>query len=878
MKTLRTSVIPVCYSNRTGRNQSGNFYRPAPRSGQCRKQFLSFCLIFLAVLPAMAVTKTSTGSGNWNNAGRWSPAGVPVAGDAVIIAAGHTVTLNASPTIAALTIYGTLVIGNSNTNRTLTVSGDILVSNGAAFYSAGNGGNNLYIGGHLTNNGTFDMNIGSADANVLFTGTSGQLISGSGPVTDFSAITVNNTGGVNNNTVEIASAQFTAPDGFLTLAEGIFKISGTYTFSNTVFNTANPQINAGKGIWLNNPNAVIMAQAGDTRLEGMIRISAGTYNIGSGADWWLYYYSGAQLIMEGGALNISGAFFGATLTETITYIQTGGVVTVNTTGNNYTVASFEIWAPGSVFTMSGGTIVLQEAATAFTDYINYSVNTSVTGGSIQAGNASTPGGAVFWIDTEPALYNLVVVSNNTPQFQLRSNTTVIHDVTIGGTLDAASQDISLEVGGHWTNNGVFLPGATGSVTFNGTGTQFIGGSAPTTFHHLVMDNTGGGGVVLNREIFVSGHADFTAGILYSGTGAEISFLDNATATGAGNHPSDPSFVHGPVRKTGDDAFTFPVGKAGAGYHPCAISAPAQVTDIFTAEYMRASAASLGPVSAAGLYWVSNCEYWNIQRNQGNSGIHLTLSWNGYSQCNAGAYVNDPASLVLAHFNGTHWDSYGADAITGDASSGTVTWQNVSGFSPFTLGSTSPSANPLPVLFTSTRAWPDGPANAVEWTIETEEGMDRYLVERSTDGATFHPLQVMTPRNNSGQQETYRVMDWSVPVPMTWYRVKAMQLNGDIKYSTIARVSRGNPADIRLRLYPNPVRERQFTVEINAPGRESYSIRVSDQEGRIVYRQLFWHDGGTASALVVLPQGLAAGVYRVELRGTHASFRSALIIQ
>jgi hypothetical protein len=41
--------------------------------------------------------KTSTGSTDWNTASTWSPPGVPIATDNVIIRAGDIVTVNASP-------------------------------------------------------------------------------------------------------------------------------------------------------------------------------------------------------------------------------------------------------------------------------------------------------------------------------------------------------------------------------------------------------------------------------------------------------------------------------------------------------------------------------------------------------------------------------------------------------------------------------------------------------------------------------------------------------------------------------------------------------------------------------------------------------------
>ncbi|MBL0067554.1 MAG: G8 domain-containing protein [Chitinophagaceae bacterium] len=66
--------------------------------------------------------------GDGNN---WNPNGVPTAAQTVTIGNTYTVILNTSTTVASLTIgggtSGSLTIGNNNTDRTLTVTGILLL-------------------------------------------------------------------------------------------------------------------------------------------------------------------------------------------------------------------------------------------------------------------------------------------------------------------------------------------------------------------------------------------------------------------------------------------------------------------------------------------------------------------------------------------------------------------------------------------------------------------------------------------------------------------------------------------------------------------------------------------------------------------------------
>lgn len=138
--------------------------------------------------------------------------------------------------------------------------------------------------------------------------------------------------------------------------------------------------------------------------------------------------------------------------------------------------------------------------------------------------------------------------------------------------------------GNWNNTssiGNPFVERNGTVTLNGTSTQSISSGVPggvgETYFNLTI-NKASGGVTLNDIATITGTATFTSGIVTSTSSDLFIFNDNALTSGANNG----SYVNGPVRKTGNEAFTFPVGKSG-WYASIAISAPASSTDEFTAE-------------------------------------------------------------------------------------------------------------------------------------------------------------------------------------------------------------------------------------------------------------------------------------------------------
>ncbi|MEP7170660.1 MAG: hypothetical protein ABI855_14915, partial [Bacteroidota bacterium] len=94
--------------------------------------------------------------------------------------------------------------------------------------------------------------------------------------------------------------------------------------------------------------------------------------------------------------------------------------------------------------------------------------------------------------------------------------------------------------------------------FSGGATQNISGTGTlATFGVYQMQVTKtGNGINLNRPVKVDNNLDLQNGIINSTMTNIMVIEDNATAT----NTSNVSFVRGPVRKLGDEAFTFPVGK------------------------------------------------------------------------------------------------------------------------------------------------------------------------------------------------------------------------------------------------------------------------------------------------------------------------------
>ena len=581
----------------------------------CSVALFTFVLILLLGTSALAITRTSSQSGNWSATTTWGGNPAPVVGDDVIINGGFTVTVDVSNAAclsiqlggsvlnagtgtlsftsgSQVTISGALNVGPFNSNstegrftmasggtliceglivgrlgtwtagtgtveftatntipndntiifnnltasggtttlpRNVDVNGNLVINTGATL----NGGTNiLTVGGNWTNNGTFTGNTGT----VTFIKNGNATITGAG-LNNFNLMKVN-LGTSISNTLEVSATHFSAPDPFLTIINGTFKMSGSFAFANTF--TVGPiyNIDPTAGLWINNPNVTVNAQAGGVSVRGLLRLSAGTYNVGTSIDHSLNYVTGSSIIIEDGALNIAGQLTRNNATATTSYTQSGGRVTVVEQGStSATFAGFDLGAVGSVFTMSGGTIVVRNATSAPADFVNASSVTSVTGGTLQIGDASTANAQTIHIQCAHPIGNLFI-SNATSQATkptaqlITSGLTVVGNVTIqsGTTLHAGGLNVFL--GGDWNNSGTFVSGGN-TVTFNGSGAQALTRRGGETFNNLIINNISGT-LSLNNSETVNNACSLSQGTIAVG-GNTLTL--NATVAGGGTFTS-----------------------------------------------------------------------------------------------------------------------------------------------------------------------------------------------------------------------------------------------------------------------------------------------------------------------------------------------------
>ncbi len=646
------------------------------------------------------------------------------------------------------------------------ITGNITIGDDA---SHGNGYNNYIRGNDITGNATFYNNGTNSMYDADNAGTGNHY---TGNVSFICAST---------GALYISQGDTSKYDGNLTInrtAAGLTQafnsggvIGGNFSFTN---NTAG--------------NALFGNLSQRTSVGGTVNISVNDVTPG---NFQLY-----RMINQtaGGAINVQNSLGMDVQNDTLV------VTSLNVTG--YRGAYFGYFYNNKI---TGNTTIGDDASHG-NGYNNYIRGNDITGNATFTNNGS----------------NTMYDADNTGSRNKYSGN--VSYIKTGGPINVGTGDTT-EIGGNLTLNsssGVTL----GKIKFTGNAIGIVDqlGTQDIIISQLTMQKTNAGKITLNKPLTISTEVAFNSGNIIGSLTNSLNFPDNATHTGA----SDVSHVNGTVIKTGNDAFTFPVGSTN--FNPVSITAPGAATDVFSAQYFGSNPDADGfdtSKRAAALKRISGCEYWDVQRRNGSSNETLTFTF-GNPCAGTAFYITDPSKVRIARWTGSAWEDLGNGGSTGTTTGTVSTASPVSNFSPFTFASTDVVANPLPLQLVAFAAIKQQLGVVLSWATENEKNFSHFEVEKSEGDNNFKPIGTVSALNNPDFNQ-YTFLDEAPLKGLNYYRLKLVDIDGNFKYSIIEPVLYSGAALITI--YPNPAKDK---IKILS-AKKIISIDITDASGRLVKR-------------------------------------------
>ncbi len=736
---------------------------------------------------------------------------------------------------AGIQVQGNLSISNNGryvyiangSSSSASVTGTLTATNSSALATSG-----VYIGA----NG--DVTLGSScSLTNSATGTTGQIVVANGA--DASVSIAGNTT-ITNQNAGTTKRVYLGNSGDIT-------INGTLDITNTATAT-NSQVYCNQAAAsLGTYNGNITVSASGSNCDGVF--------FGNG--------TGNANLSAGNTMSIGAGGFTDGQLYIRNFTQAGAsAVNMTLTSNGYLYLYNSTW--GGNINFSAPTLYLRQNTFNADATLNKtgSVNIASYGQNTFNGNTSitNSGTAYFRLASN--------VGNDYNGNALFTKSSSGSFVPAYGQHSTLSGNLSVN-----TNSMFFICRATGGwIEFDGTAAQSINntGAANTIIIRRLMTNNATADITLNTPITVATNINLTNGNLIT-TSTNILTMNNNAVVDA---VSDNAYVAGPMKKIGDDAFTFPVGGTDSygdsHYAAIGISAPSATSHSFTAEYHAAGHANATTFSSP-LTKVSLVEYWDLARTVGSGNVNVYLYWGDGTRSGIGS----PADLRVAHWDGSTWEDKGNDGTSGSAASGGIAANAINTFSPFTFGTVDNIQNPLPIDLLSFDLSKEDNSVRIDWSTASETNNDYFIIERTDDFKNIEVVQTIKGAGNSNEILNYFIYDNQPLNGTSYYRLTQVDYDGQQEVFDWKSVNFDNTKEPKLSVYPNPSKAGKATIKLsNIKGLTQ--IEVLDIAGRLVYNKSF--ELTETNNQIRLNLNLKSGVYFIRTSNNNSTLTQRLIVE
>jgi hypothetical protein len=170
---------------------------------------------------------------------------------------------------------------------------------------------------------------------------------------------------------------------------------------------------------------------------------------------------------------------------------------------------------------------------------------------------------------------------------------------------------------------------------------------------------------------------------------------------------------------------------------------------------------------------------------------------------------------------------------------------------------------LPVRFIHIKAADVDGVVKLSWANAAETGVRHYIVEHSTGGQRFHAAGTTSPVYNNGQEARYTYLHIAPATGVNYYRLKAVELDGTIVYSTIIKLNLSSSSKLIIR--SNPVDQGRLNFGLADLAAGSYEVIIYNGAGQVIQKENLKHTGGSYVSSAAL-NNPGKGIHFLEIAG------------
>jgi hypothetical protein len=168
---------------------------------------------------------------------------------------------------------------------------------------------------------------------------------------------------------------------------------------------------------------------------------------------------------------------------------------------------------------------------------------------------------------------------------------------------------------------------------------------------------------------------------------------------------------------------------------------------------------------------------------------------------------------------------------------------------------------LPVTLIDFRGQQQNRDVLLNWTSVLEDNLGRYELQRSTDGLNYQAIAIVFPKGS--QHNEYDYIDHFASKGVNYYRLKMIDLDNSIKYSTIVLVNLKSTDNISLDVSPNPA-QNLVTLRLYNLSKGNYTIELINLSGQKIIQRFVTVSSAFQKETLNLDKGIQAGMYWIKV--------------
>lgn len=219
-----------------------------------------------------------------------------------------------------------------------------------------------------------------------------------------------------------------------------------------------------------------------------------------------------------------------------------------------------------------------------------------------------------------------------------------------------------------------------------------------------------------------------------------------------------------------------------------------------------------------------------------------------------------------------WDDVQAGGFTNTVSN-TITVASVPSTAFYKWWSLTDQLYPLPVKLLNFTAMAAEEDVELKWSATAETAGIQYLLQRSKEGSLFENIATKDGHVTPGENH-YQFTDTAAYSGRSFYRIKLIERGGASSFSPVRNVWIKEPRQ-GFRVYPNPVLQKTFTLQLPAALQAGGLLVIFNQAGTKV--AAYSVKAAQEKMTVHLPSSLPAGTYMCQLQTGKETMQQTILV-